>query len=127
MHWFKLVYYPSTFLTVAGIKPPGLMQGVNQLDVWCGREDSVREHVLVENRHNPTTVHLRTLIENRYKMTVYRNAEYGELFDLRDDPGEVHNQWNDPAYQDVRADMMHRFLQAEIQRESTRMPRIAGA
>lgn len=122
-----LIDYPSTFLTAAGIKPPGLMQGINQLDVWCGRKDSVREHVLVENRHNPTTVHLRTLIEDRYKMTVYRNAEYGELFDLRNDPGEVHNKWNDPAYQEVRAVMMHRFLQAEMQRESTRMPRIAGA
>ncbi len=122
-----LIDYPSTFLSAAGIEPPGLMQGVDQLDVWRGRSDSAREHVLVENRHNPTTVHLRTLIEDRYKMTVYRNAEYGELFDLETDPGEIHNRWDDPNYSTVRSAMMHRFLQAEIQRESTRMPRIAGA
>jgi uncharacterized sulfatase len=122
-----LIDYPSTFLMAAGIEPPGLMQGVNQLDVWRGKSESARDHVLIENRHNPTTVHLRTFVDERYKLTVYRNAEYGELFDLQEDPGEVSNKWNDPAYQDKKAALMHRFLQAEMQREPTRMPRIAGA
>ena len=31
------------------------------------------------------------------------------------------------TFAQIKAGMMHRFLQAEIQRESTRMPRIAGA
>ena len=53
---------------------------------------------LVENRHNPTTVHLRTLVTDRYKITVYRNHDYGELFDLQADPQELHNRWADPAY-----------------------------
>lgn len=122
-----LIDYPSTFLSAAGIQPPGLMQGVNQLDVWRGKAESARDHVLVENRHNPTTVHLRTFVDSRYKLTVYRDAEYGELFDLQEDPDELSNKWDDPAYRTVKADLMLRFLQAEIQREPTRMPRIAGA
>ena len=81
----------------------------------------------VENRHNPTTVHLRTLITERYKITVYRNAAYGELFDLEDDPGERCNRWGDPTYASVKAELLLKFVQAEIQREPTRMPRIAGA
>ena len=122
-----LIDYPSTFLTAAGIQPPGLMQGVNQLEVWRGNTESARDHVLVENRHNPTTVHLRTFVDSRYKLTVYRNAEYGELFDLQEDPNELSNKWDNPAYRTVKADLMMRFLQAEIQREPTRMPRIVGA
>jgi uncharacterized sulfatase len=82
---------------------------------------------LVENRHNPTSVHLRTLVTDRFKITVYRNAEYGELFDLERDPDELHNCWDDPDYAAVKSEMLLRFVQAEIQREPTRMPRIAGA
>jgi arylsulfatase A-like enzyme len=118
---------PVTFLDAAGIEVPGLMQGVSQLDAWSGEAGAARDHVLVENRHNPTTVHLRTLIGERFKITVYRDAAYGELFDLQQDPGELHNCWDDPAYAEVKTGLLLKFVQAEIQREPTRMPRIAGA
>ncbi|MBC8444674.1 MAG: sulfatase-like hydrolase/transferase [Chloroflexi bacterium] len=121
------VDWPVTFLSAAGIPVPGLMQGVDQLAVWGGDERGARDHVLVENRHNPTTVHLRTLVTERFKITVYRDAAYGELFDLERDPEELHNGWGDPAYAEVKGELLLRFVQAEIQREPTRMPRIAGA
>lgn len=115
-----------TFLATAGIEVPGLMQGINQFDAWCDGVDA-RDHVIVENRHNPTTMHLRTLVTQRFKITVYRNAEYGELFDLQKDPEERNNRWNDPAYREVKSELLFKFVQAEIQREPTRMPRIAVA
>jgi arylsulfatase A-like enzyme len=121
------VDFPQTFLAAAGIPAPGIMQGVNQLDVWQGRAERARDWALVENRHNPTTVHLRTLVTGRHKITVYRDAAYGELFDLADDPGEQRNRWDDPIYRDLKAALLLDFVQAEIQREPTRMPRIAGA
>ncbi len=121
------VDFAPTFLSAASIGVPGLMQGVNQLDVWQGQTEHARDHVVVENRHNPTTVHLRTLVTDRYKITVYRNAEYGELFDLRADPQELHNAWDDPTYRDVKMRLLLTFMQAELQREPTRMPRVAGA
>ncbi len=122
-----LIDLPETFLTAAGIEVPGLMQGVNQLDVWRGRAARARDHVIVENRHQPTAVHLRTYIEDRYKITIHREREYGELFDYADDPYEHHNRWDDPAYAAVKAELLHRFLSAELRREPTRYPRIAGA
>ncbi|MBN2309252.1 MAG: sulfatase-like hydrolase/transferase [Candidatus Hydrogenedentes bacterium] len=120
------VDYAPTLLSAAGIEPPGLMQGVNQFDTWCGGAPA-RAHALVENRHQPTLVDLRTLINDRYKITVYRDAQYGELFDLVEDPGEVHNLWDEPAAAELKSRMLLEFVQAEIQREPTRMPRIAGA
>jgi len=123
----SLIDYPQTWLAAADIDVPGIMQGVDQLEVWYGKVQSARDHVLVENRHNPTTVHLRTLITDCYKLTIYRQGNDGELFDLCDDPGELHNRWADPAYSGIKSDLLHQFVQAEIQRESTRMPRIAGA
>jgi len=116
-----------SFLTAAGVPVPGLMQGVSQLDVWRGRAEKAREHVLVENRHQPTRVHLRTFIDERYKMTLYRDQPYGEFFDLQEDPRELRNLWDEPAAAQEKALVMQRWLNAEIQREPTRMPRIAGA
>jgi uncharacterized sulfatase len=121
------VDYPSTFLSAAGINIPGLMQGVDQLDVWCGKEKKARDHIIVENRHEPTLVHLRTYVDDQYKITVYRNADYGELFDLKNDPDELRNLWDDHESRDLKKDLLLKFMQAELQREPTRMPRIAGA
>lgn len=117
--------FVPTFLDAAGIATPGAMQGESRLADW--RSGAGRDWALVENRHNPTTVHLRTLVTDRYKITVYRNHDYGELFDLQDDPQEHRNRWDDPAYGGVKQLMLLRFMQAEIQREPTRMPRIAHA
>ncbi len=117
--------FVPTFLEAAGIAAPGSMQGRSRLADWAHGEG--REWALVENRHNPTTVHLRTLVTERYKITVYRDHDYGELFDLQADPQELHNRWADPGYAGVKQELLLRFVQAEIQREPMRMPRIASA
>ncbi len=122
-----LIDLAPTFLTAAGVDVPGQMQGVNQLDVWTGQSEKARDHEICEFRHQPTAVHLRTLITERYKMTVYRGREYGELFDLREDPGEVRNLWNDPESASVKAELLRQFMDAELKREPTRYQRIAGA
>ncbi|MBE7465262.1 MAG: sulfatase-like hydrolase/transferase [Planctomycetes bacterium] len=121
------VDYAPTFLSAAGIEVPGLMQGVNQLGVWTGEQERAREHAIVENRHQPSKLHLRTYVDERHKLTVYRGADYGEFFDLEADPGERRNLWSDAGAQKAKGEVLHRFMQAEIAREGTRMPRIAGA
>jgi arylsulfatase A-like enzyme len=122
-----LIDLPSTFVAAAGLEIPGLMQGINQLEVWSGQREKARDSVLVEFRHQPTAVHLRTYIEDRYKITVYRDHDYGELFDLQEDPEERKNRWDDPSYAAVKCEMLRRFVNAELRREPTRLPRIAGA
>jgi hypothetical protein len=102
------------------------MQGVNQAGTWCG-SGPARDHALVENRHQPTKVDQRTLVTERYKLTLYREQPWGEQFDLHDDPNELRNRFDDPACAGVKAQLLHRFCQAEMKRESTRMPRVAGA
>ena len=122
-----LIDLPETFLAAAGLPVPGLMQGVDQLDVWCAKAAQARDHVVVENRHQPTAVHLRTYIDARYKITLYRDHDYGELFDLQQDPEERVNLWNAPAAAGLKCELLRRFMNAELKREPTRLPRIAGA
>ena len=123
----SLVDLAPTFLAAADVPIPGLMQGFNQLPVWTGEKAAARDWAIVENRHQPTKLHLRTYVEQRYKLTVYRGETYGELFDLVDDPEERRNLWDDPEFDGIKADLLQRWIQAEISREPTRFPRIAGA
>jgi uncharacterized sulfatase len=123
----SLVDLAPTFLKVAQGEIPGWMQGVDQSGVWGGEEIAARDSAICEFRHQPTKVHLRTYVEKRYKMTIYRDQTYGELFDLQDDPGEMHNRWDDPEFAEIKCALMRRCLNAELQREPMRYPRIAGA
>jgi uncharacterized sulfatase len=103
------------------------MTGLNQKDVWFGKKKSIRDHIIVENRHQPTTVHLKTYVNERYKITVYYNQPYGELFDLKEDPQEIRNLWGDQKYLQLKQELLLKLIQAEMGKEPLRMPRIAGA
>jgi len=122
----NLVDLPVTFLTAAGRKVPGIMTGVNQLETWRGGPPA-RTWSITENHHGTRHFHMRSYVNQRYKITVYRDGEDGELFDLAEDPGEVRNLWHDPARKELRSLLLHEFLQATLQSEPMRMPRIAGA
>jgi len=123
----SLIDLPTTFLSMAGIDVPRSMVGVDQKDVWLGREAQARDHILVENRHQPTTIHLKTYVDKRYKITVYYNRDYGELFDLQQDPGEIHNLWSSPKHTALKAELLLKLLHADMGNEPLWMPRIANA
>jgi arylsulfatase A-like enzyme len=123
----SLVDLPVSFLQAAGIDRPGFMSGLNQLPVWTGEEAAVRDHALVENTHEPDQAVLRTYVDNRYKLTVYQSLDCGEFFDLDEDPGELHNRWDDPRYAEAKAATLVRFLQAEMKKDVLPMPRVWGA
>ncbi len=89
----------QTFLSVAGLPVPRTMTGVDEKAVWTGVAENIRHHVIVENQHQPTTMNMRTFINHRHKLTIHFNREYGELYDLEQDPSEYVNLWNDPRHQ----------------------------
>ena len=109
-----LVDYAPTLLDYCGLDAPDDMTGISQRTVWNGDESQARDHVIVENRHQPTTLHLKTYINERHKITIYYGRYYGEIFDLREDPGEVKNLWSDAA---LRAELTEEFLRAEMLKE----------
>jgi arylsulfatase A-like enzyme len=123
----SLVDLAPTFLGLAGIPTPRTMTGVDQSAVWRGESPSARDHVIVENRHEPTSIHVKTYVDQRYKLTVYYNHPYGELFDLQSDPGETNNLWADPAHAALKSDLLLKLLHAEMGKEPLWMPRVWGA
>lgn len=123
----SLVDLAPTFLSICDIPIPRDMTGVDQSKVWFGQEDMARDHIICENRHEPTTIHLKTYVDKRYKITVYYNREYGELYDLEEDPNEINNLWNDPAYSELKMELLLKYIWAELGKEPMWMPRISGA
>jgi arylsulfatase A-like enzyme len=122
----SLVDLAPSFLAAAGVDVPGAMTGVNQLATWSGGA-AARSGAVVENHHGSRHFHMRSYVESRYKITVYRDGDDGELFDLQEDPGEIRNLWHDPAAEGLKGRMLHAFMQATLRDEPMRMPRISGA
>ncbi len=122
-----LVDLAPTFLTMAGLPVPREMTGVDQSGVWKGDSSAARDHIICENRHEPDTMHLKTYVNERFKITVYYGRSYGELFDLQEDPGEWNNLWDDPASQELKQDLLLAFLHGEMGKEPLWMPRVWGA
>ena len=123
----SIVDLANTFLSIAGITQPMTMTGVDQSKVWNGEEDHAREHVLVENHFQPTKFYAKSYIDARYKLTIYMNQAYGELFDMEKDPKELVNLWNCPNLQNLKMELMLKMLHAELLKEPLVMPRISVA
>ena len=123
----SLVDYAPSFLGALGLEAPLTMSGVDQSLVWRGEADAARDHVLVENRHQPTTVFANTYVDGRYKITAYFGRSYGELFDLVEDPGEIRNLWDDPASAGLKSELLLKLVHAEMGAQPLVMPRIWGA
>lgn len=123
----SLVDLAPTMLDYARILAPDGMSGASQRGVWNGQQAPWRTYAVCEHNHERDSVNLRTYVDGRYKITVYLGMDCGDLFDLEQDPGEACNRWDDPAYQSVKAELLLRFVQAEMDREPRFMPRIASA
>lgn len=123
----SLVDLAPTFLSLAGIAIPHGMTGVDQSKVWLGERSEARSHAICEFRHEPTTIHQKTYIDRRYKMTVYYNQTYGEIFDLEEDPNELTNLWDSPDHAALKCELLLKYAWAELGKEPMPMPRICGA
>lgn len=123
----SLVDLTPTFLSFLDIQIPREMTGVDQKKVWLGEKEQARDHVICENRSQPTTVHIKTYVDKRYKLTLYYNRTYGEIFDLQEDPNELNNLWDDPNSLQLKADLLLKYAWAELGKEPLKVPRVSGA
>jgi arylsulfatase A-like enzyme len=105
-----------TVIARAGLKPYFGIQGRSLLPAIDGSSVS-RERILIEHQDNTTRLGFvapcmaRTLITESFRLTVYKGESWGELFDLRHDPNESYNLWDDPSHYRVRSLLLETLAQ----------------
>ncbi|MGF1758229.1 sulfatase [Photobacterium sagamiensis] len=115
--------FGPTFLSAAGVKTPGEMQGKSFLDVLTGKKTDaewqkerpiVYYHYYMEGGHNvPRHDGVRS---DRYKLIDFYSQNEGkgwfEMYDLKADPNEVNNVYEDPKYKQTREFMTEELEKA---------------
>ena len=100
-----------TVLQRAGLTPYCGMQGRDLFDT------TPRNSVLIEDDGNRVSLgfeaapRVRTVITDRYRMSIYRDQSWGELYNLVADPGEITNLWDDPAMAETKASLQFELIQ----------------
>ncbi|MEM6883994.1 MAG: sulfatase-like hydrolase/transferase [Verrucomicrobiota bacterium] len=122
----NLVDLPKTFLSLAGLPIPQSIQGCDLTPILTGQCDTVRDATTVELQATQKVYQL-TLITETHKLVVYRNQDYGELYDLEKDPDQYVNLWALPDCAGTKSELLLKLAQTRLKEEGHTHPRKAYA
>ena len=103
----------TTILDRARIEPAYGMQG-------CSLLEKGRDAAFIQYEHHspnpglggPPRVH--TLRTERWRLSMFDGVDWGELYDLENDPYEFKNLWDDPSFSTERATLVEVMAKAQI-------------
>lgn len=110
-----------TILELCGIEAHPAVQGQSIVPILRGKPGARgRPSVLIQDRQSPdlalrgldpasvTQIGIRT---KEWKLIHYPGCPYGELYDLRNDPGEFENLWGEPSNRAHRGELEHLLME----------------
>lgn len=99
-----------SFRDIAEISGAGVEdQGISQRTSWIDAREKCREHAKIEFRPSQGSFFQNTFVTESHKLVLYRDREYGELYDMETDPLQKKNLWNDPKTQPLKEALVARF------------------
>lgn len=109
----------ATVLERAGVATPWGMQGRSLLPVLRDGT-AVRDAVLIEEEQQrlcfgfdkPPRVH--SLVTPKWRLSVYRDSSFGELYDLETDPRERVNRWDDAACLRQKVELLAQLVREQL-------------
>lgn len=111
-----------TILDRARIEPYNGIQGMSLLPLIEGSSASLaRDALVIEDEQQRAAfglragARLRTLITQRWRMTIAQDDSYGELYDIKGDPHEMDNVFDAPAHRGVRAELMEKLAYRQME------------
>ena len=105
----------STILARAGIQAYNGIQGRDLLstkepEAIIVEEDSQRKMIGFDRPQR-----VRTVVTEKYRMSLRQGEAWGELYDLQNDPDEMQNLFDDPSVGQVKADLTMTMLRRMIE------------
>jgi arylsulfatase A-like enzyme len=105
-----------TILDRANVQPYNGIQGLSLLPVLDNANATIsRDSIVIEDDQQrslfglPSGSRLRTLVTQRWRMTIAQDDPYGELYDLQSDPDEMENLFEDSTFRNLRAELMEKL------------------
>ncbi|MDA0238826.1 MAG: sulfatase-like hydrolase/transferase [Proteobacteria bacterium] len=110
------VDFAPSILARAGLEPFQGVQGYDVVTAARNGEALPRSGIIVEADELPENTRIdhffrvRSFIDERWRMTLWLEDEFGEFYDRDNDPLEIHNLWNEPSAQPDKARIMEKML-----------------
>jgi arylsulfatase A-like enzyme len=115
---------PETILELCGFSIPSTMQGRSMLPILDKSVEKINEEILIEMDDDHNNEKTRTLITGDWRITIFRN--HGELYNLKEDPEEMNNLWNDPSFNEKKQELLLRLLRRCINTQNYSVNRDCG-
>ena len=110
-----------TILERAGCVGYNGMQGMSLHDAMVNGTDLGRPALLIEEEGQriifgfSSRVRMRTLQTARYRLSVYHGTDLGEIYDLQEDPHELHNLWGESQHDELSQRLLYLLALQMIQ------------
>ena len=114
-----------TLLERAGVEAWNGMHGRSLMPLIRGERPRLRERLLIEEEGQryymgfPDRVRMRSVITDRYRLSLYDGVPWGELYDRRDDPDELVNRWDDASARALRGALADELVRAMLEHSET--------
>ncbi len=110
-HFTSLIDIMPTILQAADLPIPDNLDGEALQPLWSDPQDPEWREVLgCEFHGDEVGLFSSRLIRYKHYKFVYNPHAIDELYDLESDPYELVNRCDDPAYKDIRHDLLRRFM-----------------
>lgn len=111
---FENIDILPTILDMLGSDIPYGIQGTSFKSVLNGSKENIKDDVVITYDAHDRNIFIKCYRTREYKLVIYLDEDYGELYDLKNDKNETKNLFFDSKYKDIKNELMQKFLKRII-------------